>query len=239
MLHEQKSRAEITYRLLLSFTGLLIVVFLVAFPPTVTSDFLWRKSIIGTTFGIVCVLGVLAVIFPTKCSGLLEPQKQNSDPSSIHYNSQESSINLKGHHPTCGKYSAHVFQLLGKTRCAACIGLMFGALLALVGSVLYFFVGLTFSDYSLVLVVFGAVGIMVGLFQFVFRGLFRLVANTVFVVSTFLVLVSIDIAVGNLFFDLFVVCLVVFWLFTRISLSKWDHERICSSCETENCSVRT
>ena len=238
MLQEQKSRSEIIYRLLLSFTGLLIVVFLVAFPPVVTSDFLWRKTIIGTTFGIICVLGVLAVIFPTKCSGLLEPKKQNSGPSTIHYNSQESSISLRGHHPTCGKYSAHVFQLLGKTRCAACIGLLFGALLALAGSVLYFFVGLTVSSYSLVLVLFGVFGILIGLFQFAFRGVFRLAANTVFVVSTFLVLASIDATVGNLFFDLFVVCLVVFWLFTRISLSKWDHERICSSCETENCSAR-
>ena len=238
MILGKKSRTELTYRLLLSFVGLLIVVFLVAFPPTVTSISLWRKPIIGTIFGILCFLGVLAVIFPTTCSRLLEPQKQNSVPSSTTYNSQERSISLKGHHPACGNYSAHVFQLLGKTCCAACVGLLFGGFFALVGSIFYFFVGLTVSDYSLILVVLGSVGIMIGLFQFAFKGPFRLLANTLFVVSTLLVLISVDSVVGGLFFDLFVLCLIVFWLFTRISLSKWDHKRICSGCEVENCSAR-
>ncbi|PVX27166.1 MAG: hypothetical protein CW716_03735 [Candidatus Bathyarchaeum sp.] len=238
MLHEQKNRTELTYRLLLSFVGLLIVVFLVAFPPTVTSVFLWRKPIIGTSFAILCVLGVLAVIFPRKCSGLLEPKKRNNVTSSANYRSHESSIGFEGHHPTCGKYSAHVFQLLGKTKCAACVGLLFGALLALTGSFFYFFVGLIVSDYSFILVILGAVGTLIGLFQFAFRGLFRLLANSVFVVSALLVLVSVDATVGGLFFDLFVVCLIVFWLFTRISLSKWDHRRICSVCDAENCSAR-
>jgi hypothetical protein len=239
MLNEQKNPTELTYRLLLSFAGLLIVVFLVAFPPTVTSDFLWRKPIIGTIFGILCVLGVLAVISPRKCSGLIAPRKQSSVLSSADYNSQELSIGFEGHHPVCGKYSAHVFQLLGKTRCAACVGLLFGALLALAGSVLYFFGGLTVSDYSLILVALGSVGTLIGLFQFVFSGVFRLLANCGFVIGTFLVLVSVDAIVGGLFFDLFVVCLIMFWLFTRISLSKWDHRRICSGCETENCSARS
>jgi hypothetical protein len=236
MLRKQKTRTEITQNLLLSFIGLVIVVFLVVIPPTATSDFLWRKPIIGTVFSVLCFLGVLAVISPSKCSGLIETRKQNDGLFSA--NSKKLLTNFKGHHPSCGKYSAHVLQLLGKTHCAACIGLLFGGLLGLAGSVLYFFVGFPVSDFNFVLVAFGAVGILIGLFQFSFRGLARLFANTVFVVGAFLVLVSVDSTVGGLFFDLFVVCLIVFWLFTRISLSQWDHERICSVCETEICSAR-
>ena len=89
------------------------------------------------------------------------------------------------------------------------------------------------------LVVLGVVGTVFGLFQFVFNSLVRLFANTVFVVSTLLILIGVDAAVQNLFFDLFVVCLIAFWLFTRILLSQWDHERICFDCETENCAART
>ena len=234
----QNNRTEIVYRLLMSFAGLAIVVFLIAFPPTVPSDFLWRKPIIGTIFSILCVLGVLAVIVPSKCSGLLEPKKQNIVQSS-NSNTQKNSLSFKGHHPACGKYSAHVFQFLGKTRCAACMGLLFGGVFALVFSALYFFVGIAVSDYVALLVTFGAVGLLIGLFQFAFRGVFRLLANTVFVLAALFLLISVDSVVGSLFFDLFAVCLIVFWLFARISLSKWDHEKICSGCETENCSVRT
>lgn len=238
MSSQQDLRVDITYHILLSTLGLFLIFMLTLFPPAVPESFVWRKPLIGTTFSMLCILGILAVISPRNCSKILQPKKQNNALSSENFDSCENSVDFKGHHSTCGKYSDHVFQLLGKTRCAACIGLLFGALLALAGSVLYFFVGLTVSDYSLILVFLGSVGTVIGLFQFAFRGVFRMLANTVFVISAFLVLVSVDSAVGGLFFDLFVVCLIVFWLFARISLSKWDHERICSGCETENCSAR-
>ena len=62
--------------------------------------------------------------------------------------------------------------------------------------------------------------------------------NTIFVLGSLLVLIGIDELVHSLFFDLFVVCLIIFLLFNRISLSQWDHEMICSGCVTENCMSR-
>ena len=44
-----------------------------------------------------------------------------------------------------------------------------------------------------------------------------------------LLLVVVD-EIGSLELDLIFIGLCVFWMFTRIQLSSWDHERICSGC---------
>lgn len=229
-------RSDIKYQLLPSFAGLLLIVALTVFPPTVTGDSPWRKPVIGSIFSTFCVLGVLAVFSPNKCGTILDRKKEsaNSDSAVSH----GTATVLRGHHPTCGKYSAHVFRIRNRTFCAACIGLLLGGLLALGGSVVYFFGGWQAAEYNILIVVLGVVGVSFGLFQFKFKSLIRLSANIIFVLGALLILIGVDASVHSLFFDLFVVCLTVFWLFTRISLSQWDHEIICSGCETENCNVR-
>jgi hypothetical protein len=145
---------------------------------------------------------------------------------------------LRGHHPTCGKYSAHIFRIGDRIFCAACVGLLIGGMLALAGTVVYFFCECFISTYYVLIVLLGVVGVIFGLFQFKVKGLFRLIANIGFVLGALLILIGIDIVVHNLFFDLFVVCLIVFWLSTRIVLSQWDHEVTCSNCKTEDCDFR-
>jgi hypothetical protein len=110
--------------------------------------------------------------------------------------------------------------------------------LALAGASVYFFGGWHVAEHSSLMVLLGILGVSFGLFQFKFRNLVRLFVNTFFVLGALLMLVGVDELVRSLFFDLFVFSLIVFWLFTRISLSQWDHEVICSGCETENCSFR-
>lgn len=238
MLTKQKTRASVTYELLLSFVGLAIIVLLTAFPPTVSADVPWRKPLIGSIFSLFCVFGVMAVFSPNKCKKMFGTKKQDGGLSSETLATQEKHVVFQGHHPNCGKYSAHVFQIQNKTYCAACVGLLLGGIVALAGSVFYFFVDLNVAEYNLLLVLLGLVGIVFGLFQFAFRSLVRFLANVVFVVGALFILIAVDATVSGLFFDLFVVCLIVFWLFTRISLSQWDHERICFGCETINCSAR-
>lgn len=239
MVWQQRTRAYIKIQLMLSFVGLILVVFLVVFPPKVTAVFPWRKPLIGSIFSIFCFLGLIAVFSPSKCGKMLEHKKVRSGISSKKIVSPRNSFALIGHHPTCGKYSEHVFHIDAKTYCAACEGLLVGGLLALVGSVIYFFVGLNIIEISMLFVVLGVFGVIIGIFQFAFKSLIRLLANTIFVVGSLLILIAVDATVGGLFFDLFVVCLIVFWLFTRISFSQWDHKRICFSCRTENCTTRT
>jgi len=240
MSQQRHIRSDIKYQLLVSFLGLLLVVALTAFPPTVAEDPSWRKPVIGSIFSSICVLGILAVFSPKRCLRILDIGKKSrtvgSDSSKLV--SHGTSYALQGHHPTCGKYDAHIFRIKDKILCAACAGLLLGGLLALAVASVYFFAGWRVAEYSSLMVLLGIVGVSFGLFQFKFRSLARLSVNTIFVLGTLLILIGIDELVHSLFFDLFVVSLIAFWLFTRISLSRWDHERICSDCEIEGCGIR-
>ena len=240
MFQQHYIRSDIKYQLLLSFAGLLLIIALTAFPPTVTGNVPWRKPVIGSIFSSICVLGILAVFSPNKFLRIFNTgkKKENVGADSAKVVSHGTSIVLQGHHPTCGNYDAHIFRIKGKIFCAACVGLLLGGLLALAGAAVYFFADWRVAEHSSLMVLLGIVGVSFGLFQFKFRSLIRLFVNTLFVLGTLLILIGIDELVHSLIFDLFVVSLIIFWLFTRISLSQWDHERICSDCESENCRIR-
>lgn len=185
---------------------------------------------IGSIFVVLCILGVLAVFLPKNCRQILKVEKDvvvsdvSKSPRTV----------LQGHHPTCGKFSAHVFHIKEKTFCAACVGLLFGGVLALAVSVIYFFCGWCIGN-SLLLVLLGSLGVFLGFFQFKFKNVIRLFVNSGFVLGALFILVGVDRAVQSLVVDLFVVTLIIFWLFTRIFLSQWDHEFICSFCADECC----
>ena len=231
---------DMIFPILISFLGLLLIAVLTAFPPIVTGNIPWRKPLIGSIFSSICILGILAVFSPTQCLKILELRKKKSTSnfSSGKFVSHRLSSSLQGHHPNCGKFSAHVFRIRSKTFCAACTGLFFGGLLALTGALLYFFGNWRIAEQnSSLMVLLGILGVGLGLFQFKFRNLVRLLLNTLFVLGTLVILIGIDEFVHSLMFDLFVVGLILFWLFTRISLSQWDHKRICSDCNVAGCEL--
>jgi hypothetical protein len=240
MSQQRYIRSDIKYQLLVSFLGLLLIAVLTLFPPAVAEDLSWRKPVIGSIFSSICVLGILAVFSPNQRLRIFSIGKKNRtiDSDSAKLASHGTSYALQGHHPTCGKYDAHIFRIKDKTFCAACAGLLVGGLLALAVAAVYFFGDWRVSEYSSLMVLLGIVGVSFGLFQFKFKNLVRLSINTVFVLGALFILIGIDELVHNLFLDLFVVSLIVFWLFTRISLSQWDHQRICSGCEVEDCRIR-
>ena len=238
MFQQLNIRSDIKYQILVSMVGLLLIATLTVFPPTVTRDFSWRKPVIGSIFTVFCLLGILAVFSPNNCGRILNIKKESVDSDSVKLASHGTSNVLMGHHPTCGKFSAHIFRIRNRTFCAACIGLLYGGILALAGAVVYFFWNWHVAEYSTLIILFGITGVSIGLFQFKFRSFVRLFMNAIFVLGSLLILIGIDESVHSIFFDLFVLSLIVFWLFTRISLSQWDHKIICSGCETENCRVR-
>lgn len=231
-----KIGAYIKYQLLLSFAGLLLLIVLAFFPPIVSANVSWRKPLVGSIFSVFCVLGILAVIIPNTCGNILG--KKKAKVSDSNKNEIIMSPLWAGHHPTCGKFSAHIFVLGNQTFCGACIGLLIGGLATLAVGVFYFFGGIQITEYSMSLVLLGSFGVGIGLFQFKFRSFARLLMNVIFVLGALLILIGIDVVVQSLFFDFFVICLIVFWLFTRILLSQLDHKIICSSCGNENCEAR-
>jgi len=218
----------------MALIGLFLTVLLTFFPPTTTENIPWRKPLIGSIFGSICTLGCLAVFSPTQCSKIFN-KKKKIDTKLDQLLSHSKSSSMQGHHPNCGKFTAHTFQIKSKISCAACVGLLLGGLIALAGTFGYFFGNWHVTEHSSLLVLVGVLGVGFGLLQHKFRGLTRLSMNTFFVLGTFFILIGIDEMVHSLKVDLFVVSLIVFWLYTRISISQWDHETICSDCNVVDC----
>ena len=215
-----------------SIFGLFIVLTFAFNPLMAHENFLWRKPFVGSVFSIICILGSFSALFPKQCSKAFHFRREKTN-----FASHKASATSKGHHPDCQEFSAHVIHLSGYTLCAACTGLLLGALIALIGTFFYFFRGWHLGEMGFLVVLIGSVELALGFFQLKFRGFVRLMLNALFVVGAFLILVGIDELTRSLSADLFITLLIVFWLFTRIQLSKWDHQRICGNCKSP-CDVR-
>jgi len=221
------------FLLFVSFFGILLLMLLAFFPSMPHEDFVWRKPLVGFVFGLICVLGGLAALFAEQYTNIFNLGKGREH--ALHGYSFKAS----GHHPRCENFSSHVFEVVNRRFCVACTGLSVGGLLALVGTFLHFFADWHVEQDIVLVVLAGLLGVSLGLFQFrVRRRLIRILLNAFFVMGSFLVLIGVDGLTQSLFADLFLVALIVFWLFTRISVSQWDHERICYACGVAVCEFR-
>jgi len=223
----------LTILLFISFFGISLLVLLAFFPSVTHENFVWRRPLVGSIFGLICVLGVLAAFFPKRCTDIFHIGKGQRH--AIHGYFSEAG----GHHPSCENFSPHVFRVGNRRFCVACTGLTMGGLLGLVGTFLYFFGDWRVEQNNVLVVLVGLLGVGLGLFQFRAKQRFiRLFLNAFFVLGSFLVLVGIDRLAQSVFTDLFLIALIVFWLFTRIAISQWDHERICYVCGVALCEFR-
>lgn len=207
---------------------------LALFPPISVENSPLRKPLIGSIFISLCVFGSLATLLPIQCSRILKNKKSNKNLKQDLF-LHSISIGMKGHHPSCGKFNSHTFSIKNRIFCAACVGLFIGGITTIVGSFFYFLTNWIVIENGTFFVILGILGVGVGLFQQWFRRFIRLLLNFVFVLGSFFILIGIDKLIHSLIIDLFIISLIFFWLFTRISLSQWDHERICSSCDVVNC----
>lgn len=215
-----------------SLFGLFTTLMLAMYPPTVQENFFWRKPLTGLLFTLICVFGIVAVFFPKKCSETYLHQTEKPTISETENpDFHEISINFKGHHPDCGRFSAHVAHIHEHVFCAACTGLLLGGLIALTGTALYFFVEWNIVEVGLSAVLVGQIGILLGFVQFKFKGYARLTLNAFFVFACLLTLVGIDKLAESIFINLYMIALITFWLLTRILISQWDHWRICHTCK--------
>jgi len=227
-----------TFFLGVSLFGLGIVMAMTLFSPSVFENFLWQKPLVGSILGLICIFGIFAVLFPRTCSRKISCDGEQHAPRVNSVDSKRKPT-MRGHHPDCERFSAHVFQMGGRSLCAGCTGLFLGGLMALVGTIVYFFCNLNFGQTSILISWIGAAGVVFGLLLLplfnISRSSIRLFLNAFFAFGSFLILAGIDEIVQSIFVDLFLVVLIVFWLFTRIILSRWNHERICRSCKVKAC----
>jgi hypothetical protein len=216
----------LVFSICVSVFGLIIALMVAFNPPTSNNaNLFWRKPLVGLVFGLVCTLGVSAALFPKRCSGAFHFPKASHGPAFKR-------ISGASHHPDCKEFSTHVIRLRNHTLCAACTGLLIGALIALVGTALYFFGGWHIEETGLSIVLIGETATSLGFSQAKFKGFVRVALNASFVIGAFLILVGIDELAESVLIDLFITASIVFWILTRIQLSQWDHWRICSRCES-------
>lgn len=195
----------------------------------------FQKQLAGSLFIAICLIGIMAGFSPSRCSRILHFRSQNK-----HFYKEENNLGIKetstrfmGHHPTCGKFSAHILRFIGKTCCAGCTGLVVGAVISLFGSFLYFFAGFHLEEASFIFWL-GFVCVASGLLQYNLKlnnGPVHFFLNVLFVFGAFLLLVGVNGINGSFVVDFYLLTLIIFWITTRIMLSQLEHKRICATCD--------
>ena len=114
--------------------------------------------------------------------------------------------------------------------CAACSGLLIGAIVALAGVVLFSLGFFSLGTKSLWALAAGEVLMLLGLAQIKMRGYVKMSVNALFVVGSFITLVAADLAGQSWLVDSYVLGLIVFMLWLRILLSEYNNKKTCVAC---------
>jgi hypothetical protein len=185
----------------------------------------FRRPAIGLLYGVICVLGIVAVFYPGKCR--LTFQKPNAFPNA---EKSSSAVQFRGHHPDCEQFSANRITISGSVFCAACSGLLVGAVVALVAIVLFSLGYFDVAAQGLWVLTVGELLMLLGLAQTKMSGYVKLAVNALFVVGSFFCLVAVDVAGENLLVDVYMLGLIVYLLWFRILLSEANNKRTCRVC---------
>ncbi len=187
---------------------------------------LFRRPLVGSIYIVICIAGIVVVYCPGKCRMMFQKPNFSSNSSTP----SASAVQMKGHHPDCEKFSGNRIIIRSSVFCAACSGLLIGAMVAMEGTVLF---SLGFFDLGaghLWVLAAGEVLMLVGLAQIKMRGYIKMSMNALFVVGSCISLVSADLAGQSLVVDAYVLGLIIFMLWFRILLSEWNNRRICMAC---------
>lgn len=212
---------------LIAVWGLAVVFALVSQSNLISPQPLIQRGLVGFLYCMLCLLGITAVFYPTKCKGIF----QHVQNISAQTNTGSKYLEIVGHHPNCQHFSSNKIKIAEHAFCAACSGLLIGAAIALIGTTIYFFVGANSAWGNIWFVVLGEIFMLSGLAQIKFSGYAKTILNTIFVVGSFLILVYVDALGKNMFLDLYSFGLILFLLWFRILLSEWNNRRTCQKCQ--------
>jgi len=222
----QISTSILEFLIVVSIVGFVLILVLVLQPNLEPFQFSIGHSIVGALFTAICLLGIAAVFIPAKCMGIFQKTKSPLRQTNMPFNP----IPIKGHHPDCPKFAANRIRVGGRVFCAACSGLLIGAIIALVGTALHFLVGLNLALGSVWMIAGGEIWMLLGLAQIKFAGYVKVATNMMFVVGSFVALVETDGMGKSLLLDLYVLGLIGFVLLLRVLLSEWNNRRVCQTC---------
>lgn len=197
------------------------------------TEIVFHNIIVGLTFSIVCFIGGIAAIYPSKCGKILS-SKNSKKKNFVH----SKKVNNRAHHYLCQEYHAHTFKIGDEHFCATCLGFLIGAIFGIIGSIGYFS-GFFQIDNILFLIPAGFIGVFFGLFQSLLPKLHgaisRFFAGISLVLGAYILLINIDRSGGGTFVDLFFIVISIFWILTKINLSQKEHREICLNCSPKLC----
>ncbi len=222
----------------ISITGLIFLTALAFNNPGSFVELTFRKQLTFSILTIICIVGAVAGTRPLKFFQMrpFNTLKRFSEVNSR--KPQEPAKTFLGHHPVCGQFYSHTLQFRGKTYCAACTGLVTGAVIVILGILLYLLTGLPTENTIWLIFWLGFLGVTCGLLQFhlhMNRGVHHFLLNLIFVLGVFLLFIGISEANSSLFMDFYLLALTIYWINTLINLSELEHKKTCSACGLEAC----
>ena len=220
------SKFFLLFLVAVSIVGLLFVPLLLLQPTLQENPSLLRQPLVGALYGVVCVLGVVAVFYPGRCRLLFKKPAASPNPQKT----ASSTVGFRGHHPDCPKFEANRIAFRGSVFCAACTGLLIGAIAAMAGIVLFSLGFFGLGAENLWILTAGEVLLLVGLAQIKLGGYIKMAVNALFVAGSCIVLIAADLAAGSFLVDAYVMGLIVFMLWFRILLSEWNNKKTCLMC---------
>jgi len=227
--HLQHSKIVYKYFLLISLLGTFILLLLIQAP--LKTVYAWQKPLIFSLFLLICFLGIIAGLYPSKCfkAGKF---KQKTD-----YNSKSENkcheIKFKGHHPVCKNYRTHTFNFKGKTYCAGCSGMVTGATISIIFTIIYVFYG-SIKDYNPIIFINGIILSLTALYLPLIinfkKNIYKFFINVFFVLGALFSLIGINNINSSLAIQLYFIVLILIWIATRILISRETHQKICDEC---------
>ena len=223
--------AHVAFVVVVSIFGLVISTALLRNPAPLSAGADGRRILVALAYDLVCIMGMLAVLFPVACSGALGARfsfAEAPERFGIRATRFLGLLVVHGHHPSGSESTKHELLLRGRSFCATCYGLLTGAVVSLAtitGFAVSGWLG-WIGNYPAYLVYYvGVTAVITGLTQTLMPqagAKARFLLAFVFVGGTGLMLLATDLLTANLMADLFVVVLAIFWLLSRISLSYRD-----------------
>lgn len=217
------------FLIFITFSGLLLLIIMYFWSTTPEISSYFPKTLLLSVFILICILGILAAIYPSTCAGLLKIRIDLKEKFP-----NRKSVRFKGHHPDCGKFKHHTFLINGKEYCPGCLGLSTGSVIAITGTLLYYFQGLPSAN-GLIYFYLGVIMVILAMFSNIFIDMgknWKFILNMALVVGSFLILLGVSVK-GNVLIEIYFLILILFCIFTRIRVSQTHHEMVCQDCLKE------
>ena len=185
-----------------------------------------QKPAYFLVFLIICSLGAIATLFPHKCS----PEVRSTQ--ELHPSRFTEGLGIRvvhGHHSDCVGFMNHEIQFRKKSLCAGCLGLLAGSLIAIILTVIFFTERLSMPPQTGYLgLIFITAGLVYNLVIPESPPILRIILNAFLVIGFALV----HLILTNIYdLGLMSISLSIFWMFSRMRLSRWSHNKICSNCD--------